>query len=281
MKEISQGDFSFAFEVARFYIDELEDEVKIKDIFDVCFKDLSKKYRAEYFFKNIVAEKLLLGKHSLNTATIIPEFRVGSSKADCVMINGSSTCYEIKSSYDNLDRLPEQIKQYKSIFDKVCVITSNAHLKKVLNLMPLDIGIIELTGRNTLRTHREPKVLDHEINVSVLMRSLRASEYKEIVRELYGFVPDVKNTDIYIECEKLLEVCSPDQVRKTFCDVLKVSRKVKKDFVTKLPKSLLMAGISYSLNSLQQENLLDNLSKKISKEFLCTTQSFEESNSSS
>lgn len=48
---------------------------------------------------NVIANKILLGKHSLNTSHMLSEFRVGYNKADVVIINGTSSVYEIKSEY--------------------------------------------------------------------------------------------------------------------------------------------------------------------------------------
>lgn len=45
---------------------------------------------------------MFLKKHKINKAVMLSEFRVGANKADCVILNGLSTCYEIKTELDNL-----------------------------------------------------------------------------------------------------------------------------------------------------------------------------------
>jgi hypothetical protein len=142
INEIAAGDLSFLLEIAAVHEKKLPDFFTVLDVFELCFLELSKSYRAEYYFKNTVARKILFGIHSLNTATVIPEFRVGKNKADCVVLNGRSVCYEIKSSYDNLSRLPDQLASYKKIFDEVFVVTSHEHLEKVFENIPFILVLL-------------------------------------------------------------------------------------------------------------------------------------------
>ncbi|PKG80047.1 hypothetical protein CXF80_18020 [Shewanella sp. Actino-trap-3] len=79
------------------------------------YATLDKHYRYEYFYKNTIANNRLLGRHSLRTAAMITEFRVGRNIADCVIFNGSSTCYEIKTEFDSLSRLDAQLDSYLQI----------------------------------------------------------------------------------------------------------------------------------------------------------------------
>src|SRR5690625_3385678 len=66
---------------------------------------LSKHYRNEYFYKNTLLNKLLIGRHSVNTTTALAELPIHKSKADFVLINGSATVYEIKTELDSFNRL--------------------------------------------------------------------------------------------------------------------------------------------------------------------------------
>lgn len=276
--EISDGDFTFLNKVADNYHSLLSNTYTPRDVYDACYKDLSQNYRGEYFFKNTVTEKILLGRHSTNTATAISEFRVGKSKADCVIINGNSTCYEIKSEYDNLDRLDNQLHHYQKIFDKVYIVTSEKHVDHVIKKVNPEIGIILLTKRNSLSEIRAAEANHNEIDTPTLIRSLRVGEYTEIVKSIYGSVPPCSNTEIFETCEKLLMDASPVLVRSLFCKVIKKSRSIESNFVCNLPRSLLTAGISYKISKQQKIRLLQNLHKNISKDALCTTQYLEANN---
>ena len=157
----------------------------------------------EYIYKNAIANKILLGKHSLNTSHMLTEFRVAKCKADVVILNGTSTVYEIKSEYDSFNRLENQINSYLKVFDHINVITSDSQITKLQTLLPENIGIMVLTNRNTIKTIRESEGNKKNINTEILFDSLRKNEYTRIVKEFYGEVPNVPNTQIYKEFKKL------------------------------------------------------------------------------
>ena len=92
--------------------------------YDTIFKRLLREYRYEYIYKNAVAKKILLGKHNLNTAFMLTEFRADDCKADTVILNGTSYVYEIKTEMDSFDRLDRQISAYRKVFDYITVISS-------------------------------------------------------------------------------------------------------------------------------------------------------------
>lgn len=275
--EIASGDFSYLLDVAAHYRDSLKHNFTALDVINHAYSELARDYRSEYFFKNTVAEKILLGRHSVNTATILPEFRVGRSKADCVIFNGSSTCYEIKSDFDNLDRLPEQLSFYRKIFDKTYVVVGKSHVDKVQALCLDDVGVIELTSKKSLRVIREAKISKDPVDVPILMRSLRVDEYKEIASRLSKASIDYPNTEIFSVCENILKSSPSDDVREAFCSTLKQSRKVEKDYILSLPRSLLMAGIGFKLRIDLRRSLVENLNIGFSKDALCTTRFYEAS----
>ncbi|WNF45172.1 sce7726 family protein [Pseudomonas sp. SG20056] len=276
--EIASGDFSYLLEIAALYRDSLKDSFTVAEVIDNAYAEISKNYRSEYFYKNTVAERLLLGRHSVNTATVLPEFRVGRSKADCVILNGSSSCYEIKSDFDNLDRLPEQLSFYRKIFDKTYVVVGKVHIDKVQSLCRDDIGIIELTPKKSLRVIREAETSKDPVDIPVLMRSLRVNEYKEIASKVSSASIDYPNTEIFSVCEKILKSSRSEDVREAFCSTLKQSRKVEKNYVLSLPRSLLMAGIGFKLRTDQRRGLVENLNKIFSKDAICTTRFYEANN---
>ena len=55
----------------------------VGEFLDFGFDQLKKKnLRHEYIYKAAITKKILLGTHSLQTASMLTEFRVGDSKAD-------------------------------------------------------------------------------------------------------------------------------------------------------------------------------------------------------
>ena len=69
------------------------------------YRFMSKAYRNEYFYQNTLLNKLLLGKHSINTTTALTQVPIRRSKADFILINGKAVVYEIKTELDTLERL--------------------------------------------------------------------------------------------------------------------------------------------------------------------------------
>jgi len=73
------------------------------------YQYLKKEYQNEYFYKNTLLNKLLLGIHSPRTTTALTEVPVGNSKADFILLNGKAVVYEIKTELDTFDRLETQM----------------------------------------------------------------------------------------------------------------------------------------------------------------------------
>lgn len=273
---VANGDFSFLLKVASRYSNSLGDTFLAREVFEHCYRDFEKNYKNEYFFKNIVASKVLLGRHSLRTATMLNEFRVGLNKADCVILNGASTCYEIKSEYDSLARLPEQLDSYLRLFDRVSVVTTENHLSKVQATVPDAVGIFKLSARGSLSEVKPADVSDREVDVEILMSSLRKKEYLMLVEHIFGEVPVIYNGSTYDACKDLLATVDSIILREAFCSVLKETRKIDSGFVGALPSNLLAAGIEYKFSAAGRTGLVNNLSAIFSKEAICTVQFFGE-----
>lgn len=273
INSVSDGDFSLLNQVAECYVDKFDDIFTIRNVFDFSFELLRKEYRNEYFYKNVIANKILIGRHSVNTSTMFTEFRVGQNKADCVIVNDISTCYEIKTEFDNLGRLQSQLHSYLLIFDKVYVVVSDKNLTEVLQKSPFEVGVILLSKKGTLSEIREASLVKTPIDTKVLMRSLRREEYIGLVKAVYGDYPKVKNTEIFRECCKLLSSADNNSVREEFRKVIRKTRAIDKDFILSLPSSLVVAGLAFDLTRNARLRLIDNMSFILSKETVCIPQS--------
>ncbi|ETF06947.1 hypothetical protein DMX04_23450 [Pseudomonas koreensis] len=269
---VARGDFDFLLKVASDIYELLGDVFSVSDVFQESFKVLRSGYKFEYYIKNLIVEKILIGRYSLNTATLLNEFRVGENKADSVILNGSSTCYEIKSEFDGLGRLSDQLNSYLRIFDKVNVVVGDGHLSKVEKRIPQCVGILALSKRHGFTEVRPALQASESVDVDILMASLRRHEYLALVQELYGDIPSAPNTKIYEECRIALEGADSDKLRSAFCKVLKATRKIDRSYIEGLPVSLLAAGIEYRISAADKVGLLENLNLHFSKETLCTTQ---------
>ena len=109
-------------QVIRRYVDNGVGKTNLELVSEV-YNVLKDEYRNEYYYKNTLLNKLLLGVHSINTTTALTEIPIAKSKADFVLINGKAVVYEIKTELDNFDRLESQISDYYKAFDHVAVGT--------------------------------------------------------------------------------------------------------------------------------------------------------------
>jgi hypothetical protein len=268
---VADGDFSLLHELAATSLTPKIFPVQVSKIFDIAFKKLSSEYKSEYFFKNVIANEVFLKKHKKNKAVMLSEFRVGANKADCVILNGLSTCYEIKTELDNLKRLPEQLDSYTNLFDKVYVVAAKTHIEKIKLIIPDAVGIIELTEKNKLDEIKSASIIDSEINPNLMISSMRIAEYKHMAEKISGMKIDLPNMDVYSFCLQIFEKTDSQSLRKYFRDSLKLHRENDISFINMLPRSLKSSAISFSINQSRQRSLTKILSSYIEKDDICTS----------
>lgn len=236
----------------------------LSDVYDEIFDFLSCHYRCEYVFKNAITTKLLLGRHSFRTATLTSEFRVGERKADVVILNGTSTVYEIKTGLDNLDRLAGQLESYKQVFDRICVVTELDLAGPLAAAVSEDVGIVALTRRYTLRTIREPSSNAENVDPATIFGCLRRAEYTDILRTEFGELPSLPNGIVWREYRKLFARIPPPIAHQRMVEALR--RRSNPNAVAllpTLPRSLLHAGLALRLNRLESERLARALHSSI------------------
>ncbi|MCR9002731.1 sce7726 family protein [Rahnella perminowiae] len=269
ISEIANGDYSLLYRVVNEFIQPRFMPIKIADIFDLTLSKVSIDYKNEYFYKNVIANNIFLKKHSPTKATMINELRIGSSKADCVILNGYSTCYEIKTEFDNLKRLPEQLNNYCNIFDRVYVVSAEKHVEKILKCIPENVGVILLTKRGTLKEVRKAITLESSVDPDLMIQSLRRDEYVYIAEKISKVDVNVSNMNIYEHCLKIFKTEDSSSLRILFRESLKKYRSVNLELLNKVPQSLANSVISCRLKLTEQENLANILSEYIERDDKC------------
>ncbi|TFZ35540.1 hypothetical protein EWW49_18780 [Pseudomonas syringae] len=238
----------------------------VSSIFESAFNLLRKRdYRHEYAYKAAITNKLLLGRHSLKTASLITEFRVGKCKADIAIFNGTSTAYEIKSERDKLGRLQGQVETYKQFFSKVYVITGENHLDEIVSTTRADVGVLLLNKRFGISTIREAHESPEQVSPEIIFDSIQIRESLEILR-LFGITPpDVANTEIRSTIREIFKGLDPATTHDTMVKVLRKSRNSLplSGILPQLPVSLQAAILSTPLKLREQTTLLDALNTSI------------------
>lgn len=231
----------------------------VYDFFDVAFSLLKRSgFRDEYIYKAALAHKILLGRHSLQTACMLSEFRVSECKADLVILNGTSTVYEVKSERDSLQRLKRQVAAYLSVFARVYVIAAEDHVAAIRTLVPEDVGIVCLNRRHQISTIREAADNPARTSSVAIFNSLRTLEAKMILASHGVPIPQLPNTELHCALRRLFQQLSPRDAHDGMVEALKQTRNLMplSALLSQLPKSLHMAALSVPLRKADHSRLV-------------------------
>jgi hypothetical protein len=202
--------------------DAVELGVSVAAFYEAAYARLRRSYRCEYVFKNEIVRKLVLARHDPSTSVVISEFAVGVNRMDIVVVNGTTTAYEIKTAYDSLDRLPAQIGAALRVFDRIIVACDPIHVARVTATIDDDrVGILSFTARGAFRTERPWRANAASVNARSTFDCLRAEEYVPAVRALTGCAPIVPNTLTYRTYAPLFAALAPAIAHRVLADALK------------------------------------------------------------
>lgn len=235
-------------------------DATVGDAFDTAFGSLTVAgQRDEYVYRAAVSHKILMGTHSLRTASMLNEFRAGSCKADLVILNGTATVYEIKSERDSLTRLANQVENYKRVFAKVNVIASDDHINGVLKTVPGDVGVLRLSRRGRISTVREAADCPERVCPVTVFESLRTAEAEAILKALAISVPKLPNTKRHAAFRALFAQLDPAALHMEMVRTLKRTRNLAPlgDLVDRLPVSLQAAALSIPVRRADHGRLVE------------------------
>ena len=235
----------YDFVVKRFLVDT---ESKTNgELISEIYTHLGNSYRNEYYYTNTLLNKLLINIHSVTTTTALSQVRIANHIADFVMINGDGKVYEIKSDLDNFERLNDQLYDYFKAFSYVSVLASEHelhHVEQVLNElgdMGNAVGIYVLSEKDTIfskKKGRNPTRFNDNLDYHCLFNLLRKAEYTNLIKNYFGYVPDVAPAFYYTECLKLFCTLNILTAQKLTYIELKKRNKVTKQELDSIPLEL-------------------------------------------
>jgi hypothetical protein len=247
-------------------VDSRTEEEPVYSLFERAFSLLEREgYRHEYVYKAALTQKVFLGRHSLQTASMLSEFRVGRCKADLVILNGTSTVYEVKSERDSLDRLERQVAAYSTVFARVYVIAAEKHVPAVIASVPNAVGVMRLNNRYQISTLREATDRADHTSPSAIFDSIRTLEARLILRSRGILVPDVPNTELHsVLRERFIEL-NPCDAHAGMTQVLRRTRNLLplSALVAQLPRSLHTAALSVPLRKLDHARLITAVNTRL------------------
>lgn len=229
------------------------------------YRFYEKEYRNEYFFKNTLFNKIVLGKHSLNTTFALNEVVVNKSKADMIIVNKNvPIIYEIKTELDNFYKLEHQIQDYFKISTLVYVVTGeNTYYPLYKLLKGTNVGIYVLNKRNSLSLKKEAisekSFLEHES----LFKLLRKNEYEKILMYKFGYLPKVRDFEYYSSCyEMFKEIDIKEAYRRVYSELKQRDTKFEKEYIQCIPYEFRWLVYSSKFNKASYEELIDIFQNK-------------------
>lgn len=169
----------------------------LADAYDAGHRFLRQSYRSEYFYKNSIVSKVIFGYHRPSTASALLEFQMGASYADVVVLNGTTTTYEIKTDLDSFARLRTQLADYSARTEHVNVVTSESKAASAEKALPDHVGLVVLKRSGALGVIR-PSVGGFErLNPQAMFDLLRGDEALVALRRSVGYELDVPRGDAW------------------------------------------------------------------------------------
>lgn len=237
---VYSDDVSLFKTIIRLYVKEpknKDNRTLISEIYDY----MSNEYRNEYFYQNTLLNKLLVGKHSVNTTTALTQIPIEKSKADFILINGKAVVYEIKTALDTFERLNTQIENYYKAFNHVCVVTSENQFEQACEkLKHTSVGVYTLTEQETLskKKRKEPVPDNSRLNHVSIFKILHKVEFENIILRYYGKLPKCSQVFHYDECLKMFQAIPIMNAYEMALAELKNRNKIECSEFEKIPYSL-------------------------------------------
>ena len=217
--------------------------------FECFYSLLLEKYRCEYVYKNALSTSLYLNdRHLPGDSFLISELRVGNSRADVAIFNGTSTVYEVKSYYDSFERLEAQIADYRKVFDRVYVVTTTEKVSAVLDQVQASVGVMKLEDDMSLTEEREAQSNKANTDPATIFNCMRQSEFCSAIKDAMGYIPDVPGADLYLELKKLFCQLDPIEAHNLMVEKVRARgrRQPAADLILHAPPSLKHACLSFS-----------------------------------
>lgn len=248
---VLQGKTDIFNDISSDYLKNINGQKNLEVISNI-YSFMSKNYRNEYYYKNTLLNKLLLGVHSVKTTTALTELPVSNSIADFVMINGHAAVYEIKTDLDNFERLLKQVEDYYKAFNRVFVVTHEKAYQAVLEMVEgTDIGIYLLSKKGALLLKKNATEYNESLNHAEIFKILRKKEFENIIKKTFGALPTVDRIAYYDACRTLIQKMPILELYSAFIKELKLRNKVTKKDLDQVPQEL--KTVVYFANYTQNE----------------------------
>lgn len=141
----------------------------------------------------------------------------GATRVDVAVVNGILHGYELKSDLDTLIRLPEQIKIYDSVLDKITLVVGKHHLHSAIKIIPDWWGVLiakisKSNGKIVFCNIRKPE--DNPLKDSVSIAKLLWREEALDILEHLDQADGIRSKRRQVIYERLSKVLDQKTLRK-------------------------------------------------------------------
>ena len=252
-EDVLQGDFTYLKKLDAYFFKNQSNTVG--EFYDNSFKLLVKKYKNEYVFKNTIARKIVIGKHKLANVSLFSEFKVWNKYLDLLVVNGTTTAYEIKTEFDSYARLCDQLSVYIRVFEYVnLVIPKHKYTHDLLDKIPTTVGVITLSDRNTLSQEREALSNKDNLSAEMIFSCMRKNEYLGVIEKKFGKLPNVKALYMRSACMEAFNNLNTEELIEGFKDVLKQRNSLVKyrNYLNQMPQSMHCMFLCEKFNNVEK-----------------------------
>ncbi len=174
--------------------------------------------------RNILSGDLENCRQSGHQAEVFEELGIchGTTRIDFAIINGLMHGYEIKSDRDTLKRLPEQVKEFSNVFDRMTLVVGKHHLYHAIHVIPDWWGVIvaKINANNKIifQTIRESEDNKEQAEISIA-RLLWREEALRILEEQNEAI-GMRTKPREILYKKLTEILDIQTLKETVSSLL-------------------------------------------------------------
>ncbi len=148
--------------------------------------------------------------------------RHGMTRIDFAIVNGVMHGYEIKSDRDTLERLPEQVKEFSTVFDKLTLVVGKRYLYQAMHMIPdwwgVTVAKLDTNNHVIFQIIREPENNKEQIGISIA-RLLWRGEALQIL-EKRNSADGVRNKPREFIYERLADVMDTATIKEQVSTLL-------------------------------------------------------------
>ncbi|WP_198163652.1 sce7726 family protein [Pedobacter cryoconitis] len=199
----------------------VQGRASFSEMLSLGYQQLLAHYRHEYIYKTAILNSYVLREHSLAETILLNEFKIGTSKADVIVVNGTNKVFEIKTELDTPERLQNQVNDYFKAFTEVYLVVHHSMLAKYLGRVDRHVGIMVFSENGNIDTIYTATPDHSRLDSTIMLKSLRKDEYLNLVRNLNGSIPIAKPVHMFTECCRIAKSFPVQTVHIEFLKIIK------------------------------------------------------------